>query len=290
VTEPVASESGEKPKMGNLAARVLTAAVLVPLLIAAIRWSNPLGVWVIVYAATFLGLREFYNMTLQNEPAGERWFGIVVGMGVAAVLYWLDAVPGADAAVFSGATLASFLFYLFRYREMETVARRVTAMLSGFLYVALLLTYVALLKKRGADGGAWVFITLTCTWFSDTGAYFAGRFIGPAWPAKLYPAVSPKKSVIGAMGGMTASIGALVLAKLWYLPTLTWVDVFLVAVPANVLAQTGDLCESLLKRSVGVKDSGSLLPGHGGMLDRIDALLFVVPYVYVYARWVYGLV
>jgi phosphatidate cytidylyltransferase len=285
VIQPAADE---KPKMGNLAARVLTAVVLVPLLIAAIQWSNPIGVWAIVFVATMLALREYYGMTLQGEPASEQWFGVALGLAVAAVLYWLDHVPGADAAALAGATLACFLFYLFRYREIESVARRVTATLSGVLYVALLLTYVALLKKRGSDGGAWVYITLTCTWFSDTTAYFAGRFLGPFWPAKLYPAVSPKKSVMGAFGGMAGSIGALILAKLWYLPSLSWADVFLVAVPANVLAQTGDLCESLLKRSVGVKDSGNLLPGHGGMLDRIDALLFVVPYVYCYARWAYG--
>ena len=90
------------------------------------------------------------------------------------------------------------------------------------------------------------------------------------------------------MGGMAFSIGALVLAKLWYLPSLSWADCFMVAVPANMLAQMGDLCESMLKRSVGVKDSGKLLPGHGGMLDRIDALLFVAPYVYAYARWGFG--
>ena len=193
----------------------------------------------------------------------------------------------AVVAVLAGITLAAFLFYLFRFRTIDTVAARVASMLMGALYVGLLLTFIALLKKRGADGGAWVFITLTCTWFSDTGAYFAGRFIGPYWPAKLYEAVSPKKSVIGAFGGVAASLGALILAKLWYLPSLSWTDCVAVAIPANLLAQMGDLCESLLKRSVGVKDSGTLLPGHGGMLDRIDALLFVSPYIYFYARWIY---
>lgn len=274
--------------MSNLMARLLTAAALVPLLVAVILWHDPIGVWVVVFVATFLGLREFYNMTLAKEPASERALACALGLAFAASVYWLGDRPMVVPAVLAAITLAAFLFYLFRYRTMETVAGRVAAMLMGALYVGLLLTFVALLKKRGADGGAWVFITLTCTWFSDTGAYFAGRFIGPYWPKKLYEAVSPKKSVIGAFGGMAASVGALILAKLWYLPSLSWADCFLVAVPANVLAQTGDLCESLLKRSVGVKDSGNLLPGHGGMLDRIDALLFVVPYIYCYARWVYG--
>jgi phosphatidate cytidylyltransferase len=272
--------------MSNLAARLLTAAVLVPLLIAVIRWDDPVGVWLVVYTATALGLREFYNMTLAGEPAVERGVAVALGLGFAAAVYWLDGT--AVVASLAGVTLAAFLFLLFRYRTMDSVARRVTAMLTGVLYVGLLLTYVALLKKRGPDGGAWVFITLTVTWFSDTGAYFAGRFLGPLWPVKLYPSVSPKKTVVGALGGLGGSLGAMVLAKLWYLPSLTWLDCVAVAVPANALCQMGDLCESMLKRSVGVKDSGALLPGHGGMLDRIDALLFCAPYVFCYAQWVYG--
>jgi phosphatidate cytidylyltransferase len=274
--------------VSNLAARLLTAAVLIPILIVAIRWSNPIAVWAIVYAATFLGLREYYNMTLARESIVERTFGIVNGMIFAGLVYWFDGTPHVALAALAALTIASFLFYLVRYGEMDTVAARVAQMMSGALYVGLLLTFVALLKKRGADGGAWVFITLTCTWFSDTGAYFAGRFIGPAWPAKLYASVSPKKTVIGGLGGLAGSFIALVVAKLWYLPSLTWMDCALVAIPANVLGQAGDLCESLLKRSVGVKDSGNLLPGHGGMLDRIDALLFSAPYIYCFSNWFYG--
>jgi phosphatidate cytidylyltransferase len=272
--------------MSNLLARLLTAGALIPLLILAIRWENPVGVWGIVFTATLLGLREFYNMTMPKEPAYERGFGVALGMAFAASLYWYGGEI--TIAVLTGASLAALLFYLFLYRDMETVARRLTAMLAGILYVALMLTFVALLKKRGPDGAAWVYITLTCTWFSDTGAYFAGRFIGPAWPKKLYEAVSPKKTIIGGIGGMAASFGALALAKYWYLPSLTWLDCAAVAIPANFLGQMGDLCESLLKRSVGVKDSGALLPGHGGMLDRIDALLFTAPYIYFYARWAYA--
>jgi phosphatidate cytidylyltransferase len=274
--------------MSNLAARVLTAVVLVPLLIVAILWQNPLAVWGIVYLATFLGLREYYNMTLAKEPVSERGFGVLLGMAMAAIVYWYDSSPHVILAGVVGVTIGAFLFLLFRYRDMDTVAARVAHLVIGVFYVGVLLAFVALLKKRGSDGGAWVFITLTCTWFSDTGAYFAGRFIGPAWPKKLYESVSPKKTLIGGFGGVAASFGALALAKAWYLPSLTWVDCALVAIPANVLGQCGDLCESMLKRSVGVKDSGALLPGHGGMLDRIDALLFVAPYIYFYARWGYG--
>jgi phosphatidate cytidylyltransferase len=101
--------------------------------------------------------------------------------------------------------------------------------------------------------------------FADTGAYFAGRFTGPAWPKKLYEPVSPKKTVIGGIGGLLASFGA-----------------------AIALGQMGDLCESMLKRSSASRTRAASLPGHGGMLDRVDALLFTAPYIYFYARWAYG--
>jgi phosphatidate cytidylyltransferase len=274
--------------VSNLALRFLTAGVLIPVLVLAIRWENPIGWWAVVSTATLLGLLEFYGMTLAAARRSERVVGALLGLCVGQALYWFEGAAGERfAAALAGATLAAFLYYLFRYGNVETAAVRMSAMLAGFLYVGVLLTFATLLKKR-PSGGAWVFILLTCTWFSDTGAYFAGRFLGKLWGTKLYESVSPKKTVVGALGGLCGSFGALALAKLWYLPGLSWVDCALIAVPANLLGQTGDLCESLLKRSVGVKDSGNLLPGHGGMLDRIDAVLFAAPWVYFYARFLYG--
>ena len=269
--------------MNNLLARFLTAVLVVPFLLLAIFWENPIAWWGIVFAATGLGLREFFNMTMPKQPVVERAIGVVLGLMFAGALYWDDSSGLAVSLAFAAVTVGGFLFYLFRYGEIESVAPRVSSLLAGILYVSLL-TFVALLKKKLPNGGAWVTIVLSCTWFSDTGAYFAGRFLGPIFPKKLAPVVSPKKTVVGGLGGLVGSILALSLAKLWYLPTLTWMDVIAVAVPANLLGQMGDLCESLLKRSTGVKDSGTLLPGHGGMLDRVDAVIFAAPWVYAYAR------
>jgi len=120
---------------------------------------------------------------------------------------------------------------------------------------------------------------LLVAWLADTGGYFAGRFLGKT---KLYEAVSPKKTWAGAWGGIAGSVIGVAALKLIMASYLTWADVFLLAIPGGVLGQLGDLTESLIKRSVGVKDSGALLPGHGGLLDRIDAVLFIAPYVYAY--------
>jgi phosphatidate cytidylyltransferase len=228
------------------------------------------------------------NMTLQGSPTSERAFGVVLGLLVSLQLLFRTNDGLGLGLMLGFAVIATFVFLLFRYGKIETVAARLGAIVTGALYVGVLLVFVALLKKRGADGGAWILLTLTVVWFSDTGAYFAGRFLGPTFPTKLYEAMSPKKTVVGAIGGLCGSMLAAGLAKLFYLRGLTWLDCALVAVPANLLGQVGDLAESMLKRSVGVKDSGALLPGHGGMLDRIDALLFAAPYIYAYTFYGYG--
>jgi len=273
--------------VSNLVARLATALVAVPILLAAIFWSNPLGVFGIVFLATGLGLREWVNISIPAAPVGERTLGVILGLALSAQLYFCTSNGLALAISLAAATLIVFIYLLFKYETVETVAVRFSALLVGMLYVSVLLSFVALMKKRGPDGGYWVLLTLTAVWFSDTGAYFAGRFLGPTFPGKLYEAMSPKKTRIGGLGGLISSVLAAVVAKLWYLPGLTWLDCALIAIPANILGQLGDLAESMLKRSVGVKDSGALLPGHGGMLDRIDALLFAAPYIYAYATFFY---
>ena len=270
--------------MSNLALRFLTAVVAIPLLLASIQWQQPYGVWLWVLFAQVAGLREWMNMTMPTAPVLQRAFGVVVGVALGTLVCWVPDTRMLLAGVWGG-TIAIFLFFLFCYRPIETVAARISATVGGVLYAGLLISPLMMFKLRpSGDGAAWIYICLSLAWISDTGAYFAGRFLGPFIPAKLWPAISPKKTMIGGVGGMAGSLLALTVAKQWYLPMLSWLDVVAIAVPANLLGQLGDLCESLIKRSVGVKDSGVLLPGHGGMLDRVDALLLVVPYVYLYAQ------
>ena len=108
----------------------------------------------------------------------------------------------------------------------------------------------------------------------------AGKFLGKR---KLYPAVSPNKTWAGAVGGVAAAIAGGVALERWRMQGLAWIDVAMLAGVGSVLGQLGDLAESLIKRSRGVKDSGAILPGHGGLLDRVDAVLFIAPYFYLYA-------
>jgi phosphatidate cytidylyltransferase len=154
----------------------------------------------------------------------------------------------------------------------------------GPLYLGGGMAAIVLLKRDAAgDGPGFVLLSLMLSWLSDTGAYFAGRFLGKR---KLYPAVSPKKTIAGAFGGLGGAVVGALLASFFYLRSLPVAHGVVLALVGGALGQLGDLGESLLKRSVGVKDSGGIVPGHGGILDRVDALLVTATVSYLYVVFV----
>lgn len=262
--------------MSNLFLRIVSALLLAPPLVALILWQRPEGVAVVVWIAIAISLHEWVTITLAHEP---KWFhGVVVVCGVA-----LSVVMYFYPAHFSSGLIALLLFLsvmkLLRPGELQTSAANLSLAMFGILYLALFLSPLALMKRDFPHGTGWVLLSLTLTWLTDSGAYFVGRAIGKH---KLYPLISPGKSVEGAIGGLLFGWIAVVIAKVWYLPELSWLDTALIGIPASVLSQSGDLVESMIKRAYHVKDSGKLIPGHGGLLDRVDALLFCVPYVYLY--------
>ncbi|MDQ3365626.1 MAG: phosphatidate cytidylyltransferase [Myxococcota bacterium] len=280
--------------LGNLAQRFLVAVVAVPILLVILYLGRPEPTWALIFVASLLAMHEFFAMTLPKE---DRRAALVMGGLACLVFYWVDpftvlgyrmsdrwqqmAVLTEKPALLFVVVIIPGLYFLFRFRDIPSVAGRITATVTGIVYAGLLMTFLALFKRLFpmSEGGHFVVLVLLIAWLADTGGYFAGRFLGKA---KLYEAVSPKKTWAGAIGGIAGSIAGVVAMKLLFLDWLSWFDVFAIAIPGGILGQLGDLAESLIKRSVGVKDSGALLPGHGGILDRIDAVLFIAPYVYGY--------
>ncbi len=310
--------------LGNLAQRALVAVVAVPLLLLLLHYHRPEPTWAVIFLASLIAMHELFAMVLPKEDRGPAlvmgglacaafyWLDISTLISVTSSdTGWTTMAPSsmtgtheqsvgikllAGAISASGAitlflaVVVPMLYYLFRHRmtaeqlavDTGTVAKRITGTIMGIVYAGLLTTFLALLKRSDPEhGAATVLIVLIVAWVADTGGYFAGRFLGKT---KLYPAVSPKKTWAGAWGGLVGSVVGLIVLKLAYAEWMTWVDVFAIAIPGGMLGQMGDLSESLIKRSTGVKDSGALLPGHGGILDRIDAVLFIAPYVYAYLQ------
>jgi phosphatidate cytidylyltransferase len=262
--------------MSNLALRVLTAVVALPLVAALVVWREPLGFGILVIVVAALALTEYTGMMLPTAPRRLRLAVVAVGVGLAVALYlqpalalvWvLAALVGVSGAV------------LLEPGEIAAAGARLGLAGFGVMYLGALPASLALLHRDASHGALWVCAAIAVTFANDTGAYFAGRAFGRH---KLYPAISPAKTVEGAAGGLVAGVGILLAGHATVAPMMTITDCLLVAGPAAVLGPVGDLVESMLKRSAGVKDSGKLLPGHGGMLDRVDALLFVSAWVYVY--------
>ncbi|MBW1821055.1 MAG: phosphatidate cytidylyltransferase [Deltaproteobacteria bacterium] len=165
-----------------------------------------------------------------------------------------------------------------QYKTNPLVLETIKKQLQGIIYIPLLLSFLVLIRNQ-ADGMIWIFLILAVIFAGDTSAYYFGSYLGRH---KLCPAVSPKKTIEGSIGGLAANLLVGSVVKLFFLPELPWVPSLFLFVFMGIAGQAGDLFESMLKRSSKVKDSGSLLPGHGGFLDRIDALLFAAPVVYLF--------
>ncbi len=266
-------------KLGNLAARFAVAIVVVPFLLLAMYQDRPEWTWGVVFVASLIAMHEFFAMTLEDKV--DRYASMAVGAAAVAVLYWVPFERGGQLLPMFIATVPMGIYYLFRFGDQETVSRRWFSSTAGILYAGVLTTFMALIKRDFKDGDMIVLI-LAVPWISDTFAYFAGRAFGKR---KLYAAVSPGKTIAGGIGGLVgACVAAGTVNQFLMDGAIPWHHLAVLAIVGGALCQIGDLMESLLKRSTGVKDSGNLLPGHGGILDRIDAVIVYAPFVYLYLR------
>ena len=179
-------------------------------------------------------------------------------------------------AAFTVFLLATSLFFLFRFNDIRLVAAEVGMLAFGILYVPLLLGYLPLLRTE-IYGVKWIFLLMFIVMSGDSAAYYLGCSFGKH---KLYPAVSPNKSIEGAIGGILGSLAGTFVFKAVFFPEIGVLLCVVTALAVGMAGQLGDLFESLLKRSCGVKDSGNIIPGHGGILDRLDSILFAAPVIW----------
>ena len=260
--------------------RLASALLLLPLVIALIAWGG-LPFAVLVGAVAGCAVFEVCAMALRPLP-WVAWLAVLA----AALLPVLGALyPGRHEVLLGGYAAASLAVVgagfvsALAARDPLAAAPRAIWMPASLAYCALPLCLIAALRT-GRDGVWWVVLACALTWMNDTGAYFAGRAFGRH---KLLPIVSPKKTWEGFAGGWLASIAAAFAVKACGFQDLALDDCLVLGLAAGIAGPLGDLSESLLKRSLGVKDSGRILPGHGGILDRIDALLFNGVLVFAYA-------
>jgi phosphatidate cytidylyltransferase len=272
--------------------RILTAAIALPIVIAAIilpLWWRE-AVWLFVAIAGMAiaaGLFEFYSLTKKLELKADAGIGYL-GMAALFIGFVFDAP--AKAPEFLIATLAGVLILLlitqtFRFqKDFTKMLTGIGVTILGILYVAFLGGFLVAMRvgfetklELSTDLLSYFFLII---FGSDAGAYFAGRALGKH---KLAPGISPGKTVEGLIGGLVAAAGFAALATATFFPELPYLYSIPLAIVLAAVGVLGDLCESAMKRGSGSKDAGSIIPGHGGFLDRLDSLLFGAPILYYFA-------
>jgi phosphatidate cytidylyltransferase len=219
-----------------------------------------------------------------SKPDGGQILGILVSAAIPlAIAGWRNECASFVLVGTPVLLVALSLYYLVA-GPLEEAPARISLVFFGVFYCGLLIGFLCGLRQM-PQGFAWILLALAITWLNDTFAYFAGRAFGKH---KLHPLVSPKKTWEGALGGLLGSVVGALLIKATLFSSLTIIDCLLVAIPCAVLGPLGDLTESMFKRSFGKKDSGKIVPGHGGILDRVDALIFNAPYLFLYAHLGFG--
>jgi phosphatidate cytidylyltransferase len=268
--------------------RVLSSVVVLPVLILAIWFDGP---WYVLVAAVvaLLGIVEFYAMAglARLQPVtlfGTLWTLFFIANACYAPSYGSETTQllAALALVGSG-VVVSLVCVLVQRRSGDRVLANWSWSLAGVLYMGLLLSYWVLMMD--SYGREWVLIALLSTFAVDTSAYFVGRTWGKH---RLAPSISPGKTWEGAVGGLVGSVAAAVLLSVFLDVGVAYWKVMLVGFAVGISAQLGDLTESKLKRSVGVKEAGNLIPGHGGILDRLDSVVFTGVVVYYCLEWLVG--
>jgi len=269
--------------ISNFKQRTLTGTLFVGVVAGAILWGS-IPFFLLMFVINFLCLMEFYELVLPDKRWIEKYLGIIAG----SIIYVMFAlIFSADLSLawyyhIIPVFMAMFIIKLFEktHNEFSTLAFQVL----GLVYITLplvMLSKMGYLNSFSYSAGLpmGVFILI---WTSDTGAYLAGRSFGKT---KLFERVSPKKTWEGSVGGLLLSLFvAYVISQFDLFDTVNAIDWFIIACIIVVFGTFGDLFESLLKRNLHSKDSGNMLPGHGGVLDRFDALFISIPTVFFYLQ------
>ncbi len=279
------SEAIEQPpsnkRLSGTALRVATVVPLIPIILW-MMFAGPDWLWPsFVLLAIAIG---GYELMATKEPSSR---GLRAWGSLTSVLLGYTLMFENDAAALYGVLLlvifGAMAWSLLQEDPLRDASVRIGWLLGTPIYVGGTLSAVAIVRSFDPTG-AWVLLTMVLAWGSDTAAYFVGRKYGKT---KLAPRISPKKTLEGSAGGLGAAVlGAMIMS--FFLPGMHVLDAIALGVLGGAAGQAGDLMVSVLKRSSGVKDSGGILPGHGGILDRVDALAFTAPATWAYGHFIIG--
>lgn len=264
----------------NFGARALVTIIGAPLILYA-AWRGGIMFLVLIEVIAFLGLGEFYGLVERKMAHPSRLLGALGCIALGLVLYFYQRNAGLVVAMLIVILVMAELF-----RNNGSALLNTSTALLGFGYVGGLLNFLLLIRQlpnqRDLDyamGGTWVVMLFIIIWVCDTAAYLIGSRLGRH---KLFTSVSPKKTVEGAIGGLVFAVATAWVCHVTFVQGLRLQDSLIIGAICGTIGQLSDLAESRFKRDAGVKDSSSLIPGHGGVLDRFDSELLAAPLTYVY--------
>ena len=260
----------------SLRSRALTAAIGIPLLILLVGWGPSwvfVGFFVVLNAEA---LREYFVMGFPGRVKEQLW-GIIFGLSLCLALLFSLASKGEELSLLF---VLFFSIYLFMGGKLQERLNRLAWTLLGAIYLGYLLPHWVLLFRM-PHGRAWVFFVLLVIMMGDTVAYVTGSYFGKR---KLAPEISPGKTIEGTLGYVAGSVIGGCLGASFLVLELGVLEVVVLSGILSILGQIGDLFESVIKRVFAVKDSGTLLPGHGGLLDRLDSLIFPAVFATTYLK------
>jgi phosphatidate cytidylyltransferase len=271
--------------------RWITGLVALPFLIYLI-YKGGIAFASLIAVAVILALWEYFHIAYSSrdntvkKPVSVIAIGYLTGVSMVGVAFHYSAENSAEMliAVIGANIIISGLIFLFFFKSDFQIIENIRTQIHGIIYIPLSLSILVLIRN-GVDGIAWISFLLTIIFAGDISAFYCGTYFGRH---KLSPSLSPGKTIEGSIGGFLANILVGCAFKFVLFPYLSWGICIFFFILIGAAGQVGDLFESALKRTAGVKDSGIILPGHGGILDRIDALLFATPIMYffiIYAQF-----
>lgn len=270
----------------SVAKRVLASIIFIPCLIVIARRGG-FYYLALIDIMILIGLWEFYTMMEAKGLRPYKTMGILSGL---ALSWYVFFQQGIYANLLMSVIFMGIMVLELTRKDKGLAVYHTSVTVFGVFYVAWLGSHLILLRElphlMGLDyslGFSFVVVAFALTWCYDTGAYFIGRWLGKH---QILPSVSPGKTFEGAVGGVLCSIIGILIARATIAPYLTVPLGVGLALASSIVAQLGDLCESMMKRDVKIKDSSKTIPGHGGVLDRFDSVLFTAPLIYYFLKYV----
>ena len=260
--------------------RWITGVIAASVLFAIVFYGSESLFSLLIILSILGAVIEYNTMVFGRGVSWEKGEGVAIALLIPFAVYLGNRELVLAVITFSVASV--FFIFLLSIKDRLIDLAPIGKVILGVMYIPLMMSHFILIRHL-ENGKLWVFFILVLVFSGDISAFYAGRIWGKR---KLAPLISPGKTVAGAMGSFTGSVTGCILFESFFPHGLSLIHAITIGLGGSILGQLGDLCESLIKRTSGVKDSGFIMPGHGGVLDRLDSLIFTVPFVYYYHLFV----